>query len=111
VVRIVSGVVALGVVGSNAVILGVWEPVSKVDAQLRGSAIASPVLENGVALDRVAEIRLSGSRHWIAEDGDAAGAIELNKVARPSCCATDQVEGNTGFIGLRGAEGRKEAVR
>src|SRR5207248_5085255 len=57
-----------------------------------------------------ADVRLPGGRHGVAEDGDAAGAVERDGVAGPGRGATDDVEGYSRLVGLRRAERGGEAV-
>src|SRR5262249_27808164 len=72
--------------------------------------VAAAVEEDGVPLDGVADVGLVRGGDRVAEDGDAAGAVELDQVARPGHRAADQVEGDARLVGLRGAEGDAEAV-
>ena len=76
----------------------------------RKRRVAAAVLEDGVALDGVADVRLAGGGHRVAEDGDAAGAVELDEVAVAGRRAADEVEGHARLVGLRRAEGSAEAV-
>src|SRR5262249_29826661 len=65
---------------------------------------------DGVALDGVADVGLSGGRHRIAKDGDTTSTIELDQVAGPGHRATDQVERHARFVGLGRPQRRAEAV-
>src|SRR5262249_769718 len=54
--------------------------------------------------------RLAGAGHGVAEDGDAAGEVELDVVAGPRRGAADEVEGHPRLVGLRRSEGGAEAA-
>src|SRR5262249_53244632 len=75
--------VLTGVVGCSAVVRGVDELVREIDAE-QESGVAAAVFEDRVAQNAVAAVL--GLRgivlRGIAENRDAAGAIELHKVAQ-----------------------------
>src|ERR1041385_7541184 len=100
---------ALGVVGGQAVLSGKAEAVGQVDAEQWGwhrrcGQIIATVLEDRVAQDGVADVWLTRGRHRVAENRNATGTIERNKIACPGCRAADEVEGHSRLVGLRRSE-------
>src|SRR5262249_38853562 len=115
VVGIVGGAVALGIVGREAVVLGEDEAVGQVDAQ-QGGRVAAAVLEDRVAQDGVAAVLDRGGvvGRGVAEDGDAAGAVELDQVTQAAEVGVrveaDDGAGHGRLVRLAGAQRRRQVV-
>src|SRR5207302_349791 len=86
------------------IVLGVWRLVAQVNACEQGW-IAAAVLEDRVALDRIARICLAGQGNRIPEHGNARDGVEGDGVAVPGAGAADQVVAYARLVRLAGAEG------